>query len=1208
MVTLLDLFSENDQIKKWHQNLTDKKRQLILGLSTSTKALAIASSLEKEDRIVLLMSTYGEAEGLVSDLISILGEELVYPFLVDDAPMVEFLMSSQEKIISRVEALRFLTDSSKKGILVCNIAASRLILPSPNAFKDSIVKISVGEEYDQHAFIHQLKENGYRKVTQVQTQGEFSLRGDILDIFEISQLEPCRIEFFGDEIDGIRSFEVETQLSKENKTELTIFPASDMLLREKDYQRGQSALEKQISKTLSPILKSYLEEILSSFHQKQSHADSRKFLSLCYDKTWTVFDYIEKDTPIFFDDYQKLMNQYEVFERELAQYFTEELQNSKAFSDMQYFSDIEQIYKKQSPVTFFSNLQKGLGNLKFDKIYQFNQYPMQEFFNQFSFLKEEIERYKKMDYTIILQSSNSMGSKTLEDMLEEYQIKLDSRDKTNICKESVNLIEGNLRHGFHFVDEKILLITEHEIFQKKLKRRFRRQHVSNAERLKDYNELEKGDYVVHHIHGIGQYLGIETIEIKGIHRDYVSVQYQNGDQISIPVEQIHLLSKYISSDGKAPKLNKLNDGHFKKAKQKVKNQVEDIADDLIKLYSERSQLKGFAFSADDDDQDAFDDAFPYVETDDQLRSIEEIKRDMQASQPMDRLLVGDVGFGKTEVAMRAAFKAVNDHKQVVILVPTTVLAQQHYTNFKERFQNFAVNIDVLSRFRSKKEQTATLEKLKNGQVDILIGTHRVLSKDVVFADLGLMIIDEEQRFGVKHKETLKELKKQVDVLTLTATPIPRTLHMSMLGIRDLSVIETPPTNRYPVQTYVLEKNDSVIRDAVLREMERGGQVYYLYNKVDTIVQKVSDVLEKNDSVIRDAVLREMERGGQVYYLYNKVDTIVQKVSELQELIPEASIGYVHGRMSEVQLENTLLDFIEGQYDILVTTTIIETGVDIPNANTLFIENADHMGLSTLYQLRGRVGRSNRIAYAYLMYRPEKSISEVSEKRLEAIKGFTELGSGFKIAMRDLSIRGAGNLLGKSQSGFIDSVGFELYSQLLEEAIAKRNGNANANTRTKGNAELILQIDAYLPDTYISDQRHKIEIYKKIRQIDNRVNYEELQEELIDRFGEYPDVVAYLLEIGLVKSYLDKVFVQRVERKDNKITIQFEKVTQRLFLAQDYFKALSVTNLKAGIAENKELMELVFDVQNKKDYEILEGLLIFGESLLEIKESKEENSI
>ena len=1163
MVTLLDLFSENDQIKKWHQNLTDKKRQLMLGLSTSTKTLAIASSLKKEDKIILLTSTYGEAEGLISDLISILGEEFVYPFLVDDSPMVEFLMSSQEKIISRIEALRFLSDPSKKGILVCNIAASRLFLPSPNVFKDSIVKISVGEEYDQNALIHQLKEIGYRKVTQVQTQGEFSLRGDILDIFEISQLEPCRIEFFGDEVDGIRIFEVETQLSKENQSEFTIFPASDMLLREKDYQRGQSALEKQISKTLSPILKSYLEEIISSFHQKQRHADSRKFLSLCYEKSWTVFDYIEKDTPVFFDDYQKLMNQYEVFERELAQYFTEELQNSKAFSDMQYFSDTEKIYKKQSPVTFFSNLQKGLGNLKFDQIYQFNQYLMQEFFNQFSFLKEEIERYKKMDYTIILQSSNSMGSKTLEDVLEEYQIKLDSRDKSSICKKSVNLIEGNLRHGFHFVDEKILLITEHEIFQKKLKRRFRRQHVSNAERLKDYNELEKGDYVVHHIHGIGQYLGIETIEIKGIHRDYVSVQYQNGDQISIPVEQIHLLSKYVSSDGKAPKLNKLNDGHFKKAKQKVKNQVEDIADDLIKLYSERSQLKGFAFSADDEDQHAFDDAFPYVETDDQLRSAEEIKRDMQASQPMDRLLVGDVGFGKTEVAMRAAFKAVNDHKQVVVLVPTTVLAQQHYTNFKERFQNFAVNIDVLSRFRSKKEQTETLEKLKKGQVDILIGTHRVLSKDVEFSDLGLIIIDEEQRFGVKHKEALKELKKKVDVLTLTATPIPRTLHMSMLGIRDLSVIETPPTNRYPVQTYVLEQNDRVIRDAVLREIDRGGQVYYLYNKVDTIEKKVS---------------------------------------ELQELIPEASIGFVHGQMSEIRLENTLLDFIEGEYDILVTTTIIETGVDIPNANTLFIENADHMGLSTLYQLRGRVGRSNRIAYAYLMYRPDKSLTEVSEKRLEAIKGFTELGSGFKIAMRDLSIRGAGNLLGSSQSGFIDSVGFELYSQLLEEAIAKKNGTAKK--REKGNAELVLQIDAYLPDDYISDERHKIEIYKRIRQIDNRVNYEELQDELIDRFGEYPDVVAYLLEIGLAKAYLDKVFVNRVERRNNKLVIQFEKISQQLFLTQDYFQALSQTNLKANISENQGLIEVVFDIRNKKDYEILEGLLTFGESLAKIKDLKE----
>lgn len=577
-----------------------------------------------------------------------------------------------------------------------------------------------------------------------------------------------------------------------------------------------------------------------------------------------------------------------------------------------------------------------------------------------------------------------------------------------------------------------------------------------------------------------------------------------------------------------------------------------------------SQLKGFAFSPDDENQVEFDNYFTHVETDDQLRSIDEIKKDMEKDSPMDRLLVGDVGFGKTEVAMRAAFKAVNDGKQVAILVPTTVLAQQHYANFQERFAEFPVNVDVMSRFKTKAEQEKTLEKLKKGQVDILIGTHRLLSKDVVFADLGLLVIDEEQRFGVKHKERLKELKKKIDVLTLTATPIPRTLQMSMLGIRDLSVIETPPTNRYPVQTYVMETNPSVIRDAMLREIDRGGQVYYLYNKVDTIEQKVS---------------------------------------ELKELVPEATIGYVHGQMSEIQLENTLYAFVEGEYDILVTTTIIETGVDIPNANTLFIENADHMGLSTLYQLRGRVGRSSRIAYAYLMYRPDKSLTEVAEKRLEAIKGFTELGSGFKIAMQDLSIRGAGNILGAAQSGFIDSVGYEMYSQLLEQAILEKQGKATQ--RQKSNSEVNLQIDAYLPSDYIGDQRQKIEIYKRIKNIDSRVNYQELQEELIDRFGEYPDVVAYLLEIGLLKSFLDQVFCHTVLRRQHQVTVTFEPMAGQIFLTQDYFEALSVTNLKAQITENKGKLAVVFNIQQKKEYEILEELISFAEKLKEIKARKAE---
>ena len=1163
-MNLIDLFCQNQQILDWKKNLNQKTRQLLMGLSGSTKALAIASALEEHQKILVMTSGYSEAEKLSSDLISLLGEEKVYNFLADDAPMAEFIFSSQEKIYARLEALTFLLDDNESGILVTNISASHLFLPNPKELKSSVLELKVGQEYNLDNLVNFLIKIGYRKESQVFNQGEFSLRGDILDIFDKDSTSPYRLEFFGDEIDGIRIFDSESQTSIENLNQVLIHPANDILFADEDYLRAQKKIEEAVKASQDSRLKSYLEEILQDVKKRQLHPDSRKFLSYFYEKEWTILDYLPKHTPIFFDDFQKIMERNAQFEMEAATILTEGLQSSKAVSNQKYFVNAYPDFRNYKPATFLSNFHKGLGNLKFDSLYQFNQYPMQEFFSQFSLLKDEIDRYKKAGSTVILQVSSLSALQSLHKTLQEYDIQVEYINDKEIHKNSVQLIQGNLNQGFNFVDQKLVLITEYEIFQKKVKRRVRRQNISNAERLKDYNELEKGDYVVHNIHGIGRYLGIETIEISGIHRDYVTIQYQNADRVSIPVDQIQLLSKYVASDGKTPKVNKLNDGRFQKTKQKVQHQVEDIADDLIKLYAERSQLEGFSFSSDDENQIEFDNDFPYVETEDQLRSIQEIKKDMESKQPMDRLLVGDVGFGKTEVAMRAAFKAVNDHKQVAILVPTTVLAQQHYTNFKERFNDFAVNVDVLSRFRTKSEQSETLEALKKGQVDIIIGTHRLLSQDVEFADLGLIVIDEEQRFGVKHKEKLKELKTKVDVLTLTATPIPRTLHMSMLGIRDLSVIETPPTNRYPVQTYVLESNPTIIRDAILREIDRGGQVYYLYNKVDTIEQKVA---------------------------------------ELKELIPEANIGYVHGQMSEIRLENTLIDFINGEYDVLVTTTIIETGVDIPNANTLFIENADHLGLSTLYQLRGRVGRSNRIAYAYFMYRPDKNLTEVAEKRLEAIKGFTELGSGFKIAMRDLSIRGAGNILGSSQSGFIDSVGFEMYSQLLEEAIAKKQGKEQK--RQKSNAEINLQIDAYLPSDYISDERQKIEIYKRIREIDNSVNYEDLQEELIDRFGEYPDVVAYLLEIGLLKSYLDKSFVSLVERRQQTVVVRFEKMSQQIFLTQDYFEALAATTLKARIGESDKLIEVIFDVRQKKDYEILENLILFGQKLVEIKQRKGE---
>ncbi|MGT2951037.1 transcription-repair coupling factor [Streptococcus cuniculi] len=1162
-MNIIELVNRNAQVDKWQAGLSKSTRQLMMGLSGTMKALVMASAFDVlDEKCLIVTQTQNEAEKLTQELTSILGSDYVYNFFTDDNPVAEFVFASNDRTQSRLESLNFLLDKKKSGILVASMAACRILLPSPASYQKAMISVAVGEEIEIDKLVKSLQAVGYKKVSRVLSPGEFSQRGDILDIFEISSENPYRLEFFGDEIDGIRQFEIESQLSIENVDSILIGPASDMIFYSEDFLRAEKKLTDSLQKLQQQEQISYIEEVLSDVKQSFRHPDSRKFLSYFYQKEWTLLDYLPAHTPVFFDDFHKIADRHAQFDKEVAELLTQDLQHYKSVSSLNYFASAYQSFRAYKPATYFSVFQKGLGNLKFDAMYQFNQHSMQEFFNQIPLLQDELRHYAKSNYTVIIQAESESSLQRLQKTLQEYDIELAFAAPNQLQIGQQQLTIGQLSAGFHFLDEKIALITEHEIFHKKIKRKIRRKNISNAERLKDYSELTVGDYVVHHVHGVGQYLGIETIEVSGIHRDYLSIQYQNNDRISLPVEQIDVLSKYLASDGKTPKLNKLNDGRFQRTKQKVVKQVEDIADDLIRLYAERSQLEGFAFSPDDVNQVEFDQHFAYVETEDQLRSIKEIKKDMEKSSPMDRLLVGDVGFGKTEVAMRAAFKAVNDGKQVAILVPTTVLAQQHFTNFQSRFAEFPVNVDVMSRFKTKVEQETTLEKLKKGQVDIIIGTHRLLSKDVEFADLGLLVIDEEQRFGVKHKERLKELKTKIDVLTLTATPIPRTLQMSMLGIRDLSVIETPPTNRYPVQTYVLETNPSIIRDAILREMDRGGQVYYLYNKVDTIEQKVS---------------------------------------EIRELVPEAEIGYVHGQMSEIQLENTLLAFIEGEYDVLVTTTIIETGVDIPNANTLFIENADHMGLSTLYQLRGRVGRSNRIAYAYLMYRPDKNLTEVAEKRLEAIKGFTELGSGFKIAMQDLSIRGAGNILGAAQSGFIDSVGYELYSQLLENAILEKQGKQAK--REKSNTEINLFIDAYLPSEYISDQRQKIEIYKRIKQIETRVDYEELQNELMDRFGEYPDVVAYLLEIGLLKSSFDQVFAQKVERKQDQLVVSFEELSGQIFLMQDYFEALSVTDLKARISENKGRVELVFNITKKKDYEIIEELLHFAEKMVEIKARK-----
>ena len=732
--------------------------------------------------------------------------------------------------------------------------------------------------------------------------------------------------------------------------------------------------------------------------------------------------------------------------------------------------------------------------------------------------------------------------------LDDFEIKSIITDKNAIQVGVTQVVQGFLNEGFEIPKDKLVILTENELFSNVKKKQPRRLTMNNAERLKSYTELKKGDYVVHVNHGIGRYMGMQTLEVGGHHHDYMTILYQDDAKLFIPVSQLDKIQKYVSSESKTPRVNKLGGSEWAKTKRRVANKIEDIADELVDLYAKREAEKGYAFPPDDSYQKEFEDAFPYTETPDQLRSAKEIKQDMEKTKPMDRLLIGDVGYGKTEVALRAAFKAVQDGKQVAFLAPTTVLAQQHYETMEQRFENFPVEIGILSRFNTAKEIKETIENLETGKLDIVVGTHRLLSKDVKFADLGLLIIDEEQRFGVKHKERLKELKTSVDVLTLTATPIPRTLNMSMLGVRDLSVIETAPMNRYPIQTYVIEKNYRVIVDGIKREIERGGQVFYLHNRVDDI-EKVA--------------------------------------SELESLVPEAKVAYIHGRMTETQLENILIDFIDGEYDVLVTTTIIETGVDIPNVNTLFVDNADRMGLSQLYQLRGRVGRSNRIAYAYFMYQPNKVLTEVAEKRLEAIKDFTELGSGFKIAMRDLSIRGAGNLLGKQQHGFIDSVGYDLYTQMLNDAVAKKRGK---EIKVKTDAELNLDLEAYLPADYITDPKQKVEIYKRIHQFENEDQYIEVQDDLIDRFGEYPIEVHNLLEVGLLKMYADAALVDSVSQ--NKKTIEIElsdKLNGKLDI-KDVFKVLSVTKFSTTLGNKNQKIQIKLNIQpGMESNQILEEL-------------------
>ena len=1159
--------------KEWIENLPMMQSQLVLGLTGAAKHLAVANAYENwKGPIVVVTPTMLQATQLYEELVQWYEDE-VYLFTVEESLAAEYSIHSPEVVSNRIRTLQFLT-TGEKGIVVVPLSGIQKPLVPLEVWKKSTIELVVGEtRLEVEELVTQLGRMGYRREAMVATPGDFSVRGGIVDIYPLDQEHPIRLDFFDDELDSLRFFDAETQRSLEMVENIILLPATDIPF---EYEvvfeakaKIQKAYEKDIKSSESDertqLLTNQMNHLMTQLEEGEIPPKISYWLELFYKEKTSILDYVSKAGYLLVDDYARIQEKQRSLHEEAGLWKIHQLELGMIASSIDMIFEGKKVLKDSTlPRTYFSLFQKGLGRLTFEAIHNIQERSMTQFFSQMPMVKVEADRWAKQKATVIVVVDQLTRASKVEQTFHDFDI---PAIITKEVQEGIlQIMVGTFSHGFELPQDKFVVVTEKELFNKLTKRAPRTQKISNAERLKSYTELAVGDYVVHVNHGVGVYQGMETLEINGVHQDYMSIHYQDGGHLFVPVHQIKLVQKYVSSDAKVPKLNKLGSSEWAKTKRKVETKIEDIADELIELYAKRDAEKGYAFSKDTVEQKEFEDAFPYSETQDQLRSIEEIKADMQKDKPMDRLLVGDVGYGKTEVAMRAVFKALMDGKQAAVLVPTTILAEQHYENFVQRFADYPFKIGLLSRFRTKKEQQETIEGLQKGQVDVVIGTHRVLSKDVNFLDLGLLVVDEEQRFGVKHKERLKQLKSQVDVLTLTATPIPRTLHMSMLGVRDLSVIETPPSNRYPVQTFVMEQQGITIKDGIERELARGGQVFYLYNRVETIEKKAD---------------------------------------ELRQLVPEARVGVIHGQMSETTLENILYQFIEGEYDVLVTTTIIETGVDIPNVNTLFIENADHMGLSQLYQLRGRVGRSNRIAYAYLMYQPDKTLTEVGEKRLQAMRDFTELGSGFKIAMRDLSIRGAGNLLGKQQHGFIDSVGFDLYSQMLSEAVLKKQGKAVPTM--EDSVEIDLQVDAYIPATYIQDERQKIEMYKRIRSIDSMETYHELLDDFIDRFGEFPDEVSFLLEVGMLKYFAEQLSITSIKKKQHSIIVSIAQPVAQQLEGVAIFEALGPVKLPAQVTKKGTTLQVLLNVTNQPTDLWLEQIKIFLEKCCEVVEAqKEEN--
>ncbi len=1091
----------------------NRSQQQVFGLTGAQRNLIIAALVDAGYPTALVI-TPGEVEAgqVADDLSALLPQMTVVQFPINEQLPYQVLAHGMEVTAARLAVLEGMC-RSEPMIIVAPVEALMGRLSPPNVFAGAGLKLTVGNRHDTGELGRNLVAMGYERVDLVERAGQFSMRGGIVDVFPMTSEMPARLEFFDDEVDSIRLFEVESQRSDKKIDHLAISPAREIVagrdvwaMAYRSIQVEYRATQRKLAKSADQVVLGFFEEhfghLLDMLNNGVYFLGLEQFIPYFYPRPISLLDYLPQGTPLFMDEPLKIREVVHSIQRERAETYADLLTRGKVLpGQVKCYLGWDELYEGIAArrAVYFSFMPRQAPFIRPQNIINFAAKSMHSFLGHTNILADEIRQWRRNGNAVVLLVTGQDRGRHLLDALRDervdafYLSSLDSEVKPGY----VVISHGQLSGGFELVNARLVVITEGEIFGRR-KRKKREQSWETGNRLEPFTDLKAGDYVVHVNHGIGRYMGIVPLDIGDIRKEYLLIKYAGEDKLYVPTDQVSLLQKYLGAEVDSPRLSRLGGAEWNRVKNRVREAVRDMAQELLALYAARETVRGYAFGPDTIWQKEFEDTFPYEETPDQLRAISDAKKDMENPRPMDRLLCGDVGYGKTEVALRAAFKVVMESKQVAVLVPTTILAQQHYNTFRERFAGYPVTVEMLSRFRTPREQRQIVQDLKEGRIDIIIGTHRLVQEDIVFKDLGLLVVDEEQRFGVTHKEKLKKLRNSVDVLTLTATPIPRTLHMSLVGVRDTSLLETPPENRFPVQTYVLEEDPLLIREAIRRELGRDGQVYYVHNRVADL------------------------------------DNVAMWI---RGLVPEARIIIAHGQMREEELEQIMLDFIDGAYDVLVCTTIIESGLDITNVNTLIVREANHFGLAQLYQLRGRVGRANRLAYAYFTFRKDRVLNEVAEKRLSAIREFTEFGSGYKIAMRDLEIRGAGNLLGAEQHGHIAAVGFDLYCRLLEEAVREARGQ---NEEQPVETVVELPVEAYIPNEFISDSNQKVEVYRRMASLQRSGNIADLEEELVDRFGDLPQAVQNLLRISQIRVMAGHLKIKSVNKQQGFYRLTFAK--------------------------------------------------------------------